>query len=91
MVIAAMASTIGTARGNTHGSWRPLAFNVVSMPSILTVSCSISTVATGLNATRKKISCPLLIPLGFLRSGWFVFLSAHYCCRTHRFALILFV
>lgn len=63
MVIAAMASTIGTARGNTHGSWRPLAFNVVSMPSILTVSCSISTVATGLNATRKKISCPLLIPL----------------------------
>ena len=81
MVIAAMASTIGTARGNTHGSWRPLAFNVVSMPSILTVSCSISTVATGLNATR----------LGFLRSGWFVFLSAHYCCRTHRFALILFV
>lgn len=60
--MAAIASTIGTARGKTQGSWRPRAFRVVSIPSIFTVSCSISTVATGLNATRKKISCPLLIP-----------------------------
>ena len=74
MVIAAMASTLGTARGNTHGSWRPLAFNVVSMPSILTVSCSISTVATGLNATRKKISCPLLIP-PWIPQEWLVRVS----------------
>ena len=60
--MAAIASTMGTARGNTHGSWRPRAFSVVSIPSMLTVCCSISTVATGLNATRKKISCPLLSP-----------------------------
>ena len=63
MVIAAIASTIGTARGNTHGSWRPRAFSVVSIPSMFTVSCSIKTVATGLNATLKKMSCPLLFPL----------------------------
>ena len=54
--MAAIASTMGTARGNTHGSWRPRAFSVVSIPSMLTVCCSISTVATGLNATRKKMS-----------------------------------
>ena len=60
--MAALASTIGTARGKTQGSCRPRAFRVVSIPSMFTVSCSISTVATGLNATRKKISCPLLIP-----------------------------
>lgn len=57
MVIAAIASTIGTARGNTHGSWRPRAFSVVSIPSMFTVSCSIKTVATGLNATPKR--CPV--------------------------------
>ena len=30
MVMAAIASTIGTARGNTQASWRPRAFKVVS-------------------------------------------------------------
>lgn len=35
--MAAIASTMGTARGNTHGSWRPRAFSVVSIPSMLTV------------------------------------------------------
>ncbi len=40
--MAAIASTMGTARGNTHGSWRPRAFSVVSIPSMLTVCCSIS-------------------------------------------------
>ena len=73
--MAAIASTMGTARGNTHGSWRPRAFSVrCSIPSMLTVCCSISTVATVLNATRKKISCPLLMPaFEYRRSDWFSF------------------
>lgn len=29
---AAIASTIGTARGTTHGSWRPFAFSVTESP-----------------------------------------------------------
>ena len=53
MVIAAMASTMGTALGNTHGSCLPLAFMVVSTPSMFTVCCSINRVATGLKATLK--------------------------------------
>ena len=53
MVMAAIASTIGTARGNTHGSWRPRAFRTVSFPSLSTVSCSRRRVATDLKATRK--------------------------------------
>ena len=53
MVMAAIASTIGTARGSTQASWRPRAFNVVSTPSMLTVSCSINMVAIGLKTTRK--------------------------------------
>ena len=48
--MAAIASTMGTARGNTQGSWRPRAFRVVSTPSMFTVCCSMSTVATGLKA-----------------------------------------
>lgn len=74
MVIAAIASTIGTARGNTHGSWRPRAFSVVSIPSMFTVSCSIKTVATGLNATLKKMSCPLLMP-PYIPPEWLVRVS----------------
>lgn len=62
MVIAAIASTIGTALGTTQGSCLPVALIVVSLPSTSTVGCSIIIVATGLKATRKKISCPLLIP-----------------------------
>ena len=34
---AAMASTMGTARGRTHGSWRPLAVSSVALPSGRTV------------------------------------------------------
>lgn len=67
--MAAIASTIGTARGKTQGSWRPRAFRVVSIPSIFTVSCSISTVATGLNATRKKYLVRCLYHPEFLLSG----------------------
>ena len=29
-----MASTIGTARGSTHGSWRPLAHRVAGLPAL---------------------------------------------------------
>ena len=53
MVIAAIASTTGTARGSTHGSCLPFAVNVVTFPSRSTVFCSRSRVATGLKATRK--------------------------------------
>ena len=53
MVMAAIASTIGTALGSTHGSCRPLALRIVSLPSLSTVGCSMSTVATGLKATLK--------------------------------------
>src|ERR1043166_3680040 len=59
---AAIASTIGTARGRTQGSWRPRAASVVSSPDAVTVFCSRERVAVGLNATRKKISSQLLIP-----------------------------
>lgn len=38
--MAAMASTTGTARGSTHASCLPLAFNTVGVPSSVTVSCS---------------------------------------------------
>ena len=62
MVIAAIASTTGTALGSTQGSWRPRAVSVVAFPLMSTVSCSRSRVATGLKATRKQMSCPLEIP-----------------------------
>ncbi len=48
-----MASTIGTALGRTHGSCLPRAVNVVLSPPMLTVSCFINSVATGLKATLK--------------------------------------
>ena len=72
--MAAMASTTGTALGNTHGSWRPRAFRVVGLPSRSRVSCSCKIVATGLNAIRKYISCPLLIP-PCMPPLWFVAVS----------------
>lgn len=40
MTRAAMVSTIGTARGTTQGSCRPLAANTPSEPSYLAVDCS---------------------------------------------------
>ena len=36
---AAIASTNGTARGSTHGSWRPRPVSSVSSPASVTVSC----------------------------------------------------
>ncbi len=40
MVMAAIASTIGTALGSTQGSCLPRAFSIVSFPSISMVCCS---------------------------------------------------
>ena len=69
--MAAIASTIGTARGNTHGSCRPLACTTVGSPVVVTVGWSRSSVATGLKATRNTISCPLEMP-PWIPPLWFV-------------------
>ena len=53
MTQAVIASTTGTALGNTQGSCRPFALRITSFPSLSMVCCSRSKVATGLNATRK--------------------------------------
>lgn len=42
---AAIASTMGTARGTTHGSWRPRAASVPGVPSYCAVSCACEIVA----------------------------------------------
>lgn len=47
-----MASTSGTARGSTHGSWRPRGCRVTSLPASSTVCCGRRMVAVGLNAAR---------------------------------------
>lgn len=60
--MAAIASTTGTARGKTQGSCRPCALKVTASPCRFTVCCDCKIVATGLKATRKKMSCPLLRP-----------------------------
>ena len=62
IVMAVIASTIGTARGRTQGSCLPWTVIICSFPSKSTVFCSISKVATGLKATLKYMSSPLLIP-----------------------------
>ncbi len=59
---AAIASTIGTALGTTHGSCRPFAFNKHCSPSNLQVTCVLPMVAGGLKATRKTTGSPLLMP-----------------------------
>ena len=48
-----IASIIGTILGRTHGSFLPLASNIVSSPLKLQVSCSTEIVDTGLTATLK--------------------------------------
>lgn len=53
ITIAASASTIGTARGTTQGSWRPLPIISTSSPLEFIVGCVWIKVATGLNATLK--------------------------------------
>lgn len=51
MTIAAIVSTMGTARGTTQGSCRPLAARTPTEPSYLAVGCSWEMVAGGLNPT----------------------------------------
>ncbi len=51
--IAAMLSMIGGARGRTQGSWRPLVYNVIGLPSNVCVYCGNPILETGLNATLK--------------------------------------
>jgi hypothetical protein len=57
-----MASTMGTARGRTQGSWRPLAWKVTGTPARVTVCCSRKMVATGLKATARRTVSPLEMP-----------------------------
>ena len=58
----AMASTMGTARGRTQASWRPLPASSVFSPEEVTVSCEVMMVAVGLKATRKRMCSPLEMP-----------------------------
>ena len=57
-----MASTMGTARGSTQGSWRPRPLSSVSSLLDVTVFCSVMMVAVGLNATLKEMFSPLEMP-----------------------------
>ena len=57
-----MASTSGTARGSTHGSWRPRGCRVTSLPASSTVCCGRRIVAVGLNAARTTIASPFEMP-----------------------------
>ena len=74
-----MLSTIGTARGRTQASWRPLPVSSVFSPPAVTVSWAVMIVAVGLMATRKTMFSPLEMPpwmpperlLEFdVRQGW---------------------
>jgi hypothetical protein len=51
---AAIVSTMGTARGTTQGSCRPLVARTPSDPSYLAVFCSWEIVAGGLNPTLQS-------------------------------------
>ena len=55
---AAIASTMGTARGTTQGSWRPRAAKDPGVPSYCAVSCSCEIVAGDLNPILNRcLSC----------------------------------
>ena len=63
---AAIASTMGTARGTTQGSCRPRAANVPGVPSYWAVSCDCEIVAGDLKPIldkKKKVVNPL-VPSG---------------------------
>ena len=62
MTSAAMASTTTIARGTTQTSCLPFPFSTIFSPCRFTVSWSFIRDATGLKATRKKISFPLEMP-----------------------------
>ena len=48
-----MASTMGTARGTTQGSWRPRATSSTDSPARLTVFCLRAIVDVGLKADLR--------------------------------------
>ena len=54
MTSAAMVSTMGTARGTTHGSCRPFASSTPDDPSYRAVGCSCEIVAGGLKPILKE-------------------------------------
>mmetsp|Transcript_28244 Transcript_28244/g.61896 ORF Transcript_28244/g.61896 Transcript_28244/m.61896 type:complete len:265 (+) Transcript_28244:561-1355(+) len=59
---AAMASTMGTARGTTQGSWRPRARSSDSTFSRVTVICLLVMVDVGLNAICTTTVSPFVMP-----------------------------
>lgn len=62
MTRAAMASTMGTARGTTHGSCRPRAVRVSPTPARVTVSWGRAMVEVGLKAMRRMMGSPFARP-----------------------------
>ena len=61
-VRAVIASTMGTARRATHGSWRPVIERGVGVPSVRQVVCSRPMEEVGLKAVRKVSGAPVLMP-----------------------------
>ena len=57
-----MASTMGTARGTTQGSWRPRASSSTGSPARLTVFCFRAIVDVGLKAILATMSSPFERP-----------------------------
>ncbi len=55
VTIAAIASTIGTARGTTQGSWRPLAAKQPGVPSYCAVAWTCEMVAGDLNPILRDV------------------------------------
>ena len=55
-------STMGTARGNTQGSWRPSADIMTGLPSLLMVFCSFFTVEVGLKYNSNVMASPVAMP-----------------------------
>ena len=53
---------MGTARGSTQASWRPLPWSSLFSPSLVTVCWLVMIVAVGLKAMRKKMSSPFEMP-----------------------------
>jgi len=63
MVIAATASTTGTARGTMQGSWRPSTVKVLSsIEEMLMVCCSLAMDGVGFMPTRKTMGIPVEMP-----------------------------
>ena len=57
-----MASTMGTARGTTQGSWRPRATSSTDSPARLTVFCLRAIVDVGLKAIFATMCSPFERP-----------------------------